>query len=121
MHLNFLEPDQDLQDQLDYAEVELCQMGFDLVPVSSFKMRAREFYYKSYIFHEFSGLGADYYVFYLSEAYQYLQIILGDEHVLALDCVSVMSKPRGRRELKCVSVETLELVDFFLRLDVSIC
>ena len=46
--------------------------------------------------------------------------MIGDEELWALDRVSKMSKPWGRRELKCVSVETLELMDFFLGLDVSI-
>ena len=121
MHINFLEPDQDLQDQLDYAEVKLNQKGIELVPVSGFKKRAREFYYKRYISQEISGLGPDDYIFFMSEAYQHLQIVLGDEEVWALDRVSVMSKPWRRRELNFVSVETLEMIDFFLGLDVSIC
>ena len=63
MHVNFLEPDKDLENQLDYAEVKLSQKDTNLVHDSGFKKRAREFYYKRYIGQEISGLGADDYVF----------------------------------------------------------
>ena len=109
MHVNFLEPDQDLQDKLNYAEVKFSQRGVNLVPVSGFKKRSLEFYYKRYINQEVWGLEAEDYLVYMSEAYQHLKIVLGDEEVWALDRVSVMSKPWRRHELKCVSVETLEV------------
>ena len=121
MHVKFLEPDQDLQDKLHFAEVKFSQRGVNLVPVSVFKKRSREFYYKRYINQEVWGPEAEDYLVYMLEAYQHLKIVLGDEEVWALDRVSVMSKPWRRHELKCVSVETLEVVEFFLGLDVSIC
>ena len=121
MHVNFLEPDQDLQDKLNYAEVKFSKRGVNLDPVSGFKKRSREFYYKRYINQEVWGLKAEDYLVYMSEAYQHLKTVLGDEEVWALDRVTVMSKPWRRHELKCVLVETLEVVDFFLGLDVSIC
>ena len=117
MHVYFLEPDQDILDQLNYAEVKLSQRGINLVPVSDFKKSAREFYYKRYVNQEIWGLKA---ADSKSEACQHLKIFLGDEEIWALDRISVMSKPWRRQELKMVSVETLALVDF-LGLDVSIC
>ena len=56
MHVNFLDREKDLQDQLDYAEVKLSHKGVDLVPVSGFKKSAREFYYKNTSVRKILGL-----------------------------------------------------------------
>ena len=69
MHVNFLEPDQDLKDKLNYAEVKFSQRGVNLVPVSGFKNWSREFYYKRYINQEVWGPEAEDYLVYMSKAY----------------------------------------------------
>ena len=121
MHINFLEPDHDMQDELDRAKVEISRRGLELTSTTGFRKMVKSYFYRKYINQEVAGLDADVFLFFMSEGYNDLRVILGDEEVHALDRVSVMEKPWRRRDIQCVSVETLEVIDFFLGLNVSIC
>ena len=121
MHINFLEPDQDMQDEVHHAEVEVSRRGLELTSTTGFRKKVKSYFYRRYINQEVAGLNADDVLFFMSESYNYVRVVSGDEEVYALDRVSVMEKSWSRRDVQCVSVETLEVVDFFLGLDVSIC
>ena len=120
MHTIFLEPDHDMQDELDRAKVEISRRGLELTSTTGFRKAVKSCFYREYINQEVAGLDADDFLFFMSEGYNDLRVILGDEEVHALDRVSVMEKPWRQRDIQCVSVETLEGVNFFLGLDVSI-
>ena len=68
---------------------------------------------------QFSLVKASVFVFFVWEI-SVLKNYSGVEEFLAIDWVSVKDKPCGRRDLRWVSVETLEVIDFFLGPLVSI-
>ena len=49
MHINFLEPDHDMQDELDRAKVEISRRGLELTSTTGFRKMVKSYFYRKYI------------------------------------------------------------------------
>ena len=117
-NLNYLYPNQQMEDDLGHAEFGLSQSGVELEPTSGFRNTMRRYFYRKYLSGDVVGLCAKEFLFYMSTSYHYSRLVLGEEEILGITTAKRFFSPWERRETECVSRETVDIINFFLGKDV---
>ena len=96
-------PNQQMEDDLGHAEIDLSQNGVKLEPTSGFRNTMRRYFYRKYLSGDVLGLCAKEFLFYMSTSDHYSRPVLGEEEILGITTAKRYFSHWERRETELTS------------------
>ena len=117
---NYFRGNAENSEDLDNARWKCSSSGVLLEPVSGALERIRRSQYLHFIYEDTSGLGPVEFIYFFSQSYKYIFLVLSDDEVWGILRAHGSYSSWEMRCTQCVSKHTIEVIEFFFGKKMSV-